>query len=48
VQVFWDVNIVFTGKLSALQRIIIASGRPVFIGLFFDCTAFPEEGIMIL
>ena len=48
-QVFWDVNIVSTGKLSALQRIIIASGRPVFFGLFFDCTVLPEdEGIMIL
>jgi hypothetical protein len=40
---------VFTGKLSALQRIIIASGRPVFSGVVFDCTALPEdEGIMIL
>jgi len=48
-QVFWDVNIVSAGKLSALQRIIIASGRPVFSGVFFDCTALPEvEGIMIL
>jgi len=43
--VFWDVNIVSTGKLSALQRIIMVSGRPVF----FDCTVLPEdEGIMIL
>jgi hypothetical protein len=48
-QVFWDINIVSTGKLSALQRIIIASRRPVFSGIYFDCTALPEdEGIMIL